>query len=147
MLSKVRENTDLASLLNILLQNAQSFLVSQDGFLPFGASITNSGKFTLEAADLPYQEAPAPQMLELLAQGLRLQAQSAQLRAVGICYDSLVRLPGTANNQKSDAIQCALEHANGDCFSVIQPYTRVSLTEITYGDLFAITRVPKLFVP
>ena len=71
-------------------------------------------------------------------------ASEGSLRAAGICFDVRITPPGQA--EKSDAIQCALEHEGGEAANVYVPYAKQSDGQFVYGQVFASRRAPTFFV-
>ena len=97
------------------------------------------------AAAAPDSDQPASQdVIDLLAAGMRQQAQAGAIRAAGICYDSRFALEGTA---PSDAIAVSLEHRDGDAVLVMQPYSKGRFSGFKFGDLVAVPPERRVFAP
>jgi hypothetical protein len=81
--------------------------------------------------------------IDLLNEGLRVEAQAGVNTACGICADVRVKPPG----QESfvDAVQVHLEHESGECVDVFLPYEKTTAGDFKYGMLFASKAEPQVF--
>ena len=123
---------DLDALLNAVLPFAKQSLEKRGGFFPFAAKMNSSGKVALVGADPGGTQTPSG-VLELLQAGLKESAARGELRAVAVCVDATVQVPG---GEKSDAVRVKVER-QGESLFVFVPYARRFLLGIKYGDLFA----------
>jgi hypothetical protein len=128
------ERDELDALLDPLLNFAQEMLRTKGEFLPFGATMTNEGQVSLTAADTGEERPESQVVIELLASGMRTQANAGHIRAAGICYDSRFT-PG--GGEKTDAIAVSLEHRQGDAALVMLPYSKGRFSGLKFGQLVA----------
>jgi hypothetical protein len=130
-------------LLNALLPFAQRMLAKHGEFHPFGAFLNQKSEVTL-LAGYNGDEHPAPKdLIEMMYKTLSKEANQKGYLAVGICYDVLVTPPKEA--KKTDAIQVAIEHSDGEAVNVYIPYRKNWLGKIGYGEIFASAAVPRVF--
>jgi hypothetical protein len=137
-----REDQD--QLLNVLLPHAQELLKKYGEFYPFAASLTTDGQVELHAGYSGEEKPPSQEIIDLLVEGLRSEAQEGRFRAAGICFDVRVQPPD--GQAKTDAVAVTLEHQAGDAVCVYLPYRKRFLGKIAYGDLFATAEDPQIFV-
>lgn len=124
---------DLDQLLNAALRFAQQQLASHGEFYPYAVAIRFDGQAEMIAArpESADEHPAAPQVIAACAEELR--SRQTRLRAGAIVSD--VRLPDLSG---SDAIDVALEHAEGHALRVQLPYTRRPAgKDIDYGQLRA----------
>jgi hypothetical protein len=62
-------------------------------------------------------------------------AASGAIRASGICFDVLVATDSDA--PKRDAIQCRVEHSNGEALDVFMPYSKGPSGSFRYEEVYA----------
>ena len=62
---------------------------------------------------------------------MKKEAPEKGYLAVGICFDVMILLPNTT--QKSDAIQVAIEYADGEAVDVYLPYKKKWFGKIQHG--------------
>jgi hypothetical protein len=136
-----REEMD--ALLDTLLTFAQDMLQKHGEFYPFAASIDSAGALQFVAADVGDEHPRSSELLEVLYDGLRRQAESGEIRASGVCADVRVAPPGT--DDPADAIAASLEHADAEPANVFLPYAKRKLRGIQFGELFATTGERKVF--
>src|SRR6266536_26149 len=135
---------DLENVLNAILPFAQQMLAKHGEFYPFGATMTMAGQIVAEAASDGHEHPKSQTLIDLLIQGFRSEALAGQIRAAGICYDVRTIPPG--QTEKTDAICVGLEHNTGQCVSVFLPYKKGWFGKIQYGQLFASSRDPQIFI-
>jgi hypothetical protein len=140
----VPHHPDINALLNELLPFAERMLREQGEFYPFGGSITPDGKHISVGAKGSCDQPPSREIIDIMTDAFRRQAAEGKIRAAGICFDVRVVPPGQVD--KTDAIELCLERAGGDAVEVFVPYALLPNGEITYGDMFASTRTPTMFV-
>jgi len=126
---------ELNDLLNTLYGFAQEMLAKHGEFFPFGAEINRDDELTHVQGYTGDECPPSQQVIDLLIQGLRDQAEKYEIRAAGICFD--VRVVPPNNTKKTDAICARLEHENGEAVEVYLPYVKGWFGKIKYGELFA----------
>jgi hypothetical protein len=140
----VPHHPDLNALLNDLLPFAERMLCEQREFYPFGGSITADGEQTSVGAKGSSDHPPSRELIDIMTDAFRRQAAEGKIRAAGICFDVRVVPPGQVD--KTDAIELSLERAGGDAVEVFVPYVLLPDGEVTYGEMFASTRTPTMFV-
>jgi hypothetical protein len=131
--ASLQAQRDLDELLNAALGFAQQQLASRGEFYPYAAAVRFDGQTEMIAArpEPADQHPPAPDVVAACVEELR--SRQTQLRAGAIVSD--VRLPDLSG---SDAIDVALEHAEGHALRVQLPYTRRPPgNHIDYGQLRA----------
>jgi len=126
---------DLDQLFNEALPFAQEMLAKHGEFYPFAVSMTSEGEVVHVGADTGDDNPSSPEVIDLLAGGLREQANRRGIRAAALCVDVRTIPPG--ETEKRDAICARLEHANGETVDVFVPYRKGWLGKPKYGDLFA----------
>jgi hypothetical protein len=144
MSSRPPERDEREALLDPLLDFAQELLRKRGEFFPFGATMSAEGEVSLAAAATDSDQPASQDVIDLLAAGMRQQAQAGAIRATGICYDSRFALEGAA---PSDAIAVSLEHRDGDAVLVMQPYSKGRFSGFTFGDLVAVPPERRVFAP
>jgi len=130
-------------LLNALLPFARQMLEKHGAFHPFGAFVDQEGKIALLGAYDGNEHPPAQTLIGMMVESLKVEAPKRGHRAIGICFDVLVSLPG--HSAKTDAIQVAIEYADGEAVDVYLPYRKNWLGKIRYGNLVASRGEPKVF--
>lgn len=135
---------DLNTLFDDLLPLAKRFLAEFGEFYPFASSMAPDGKITSRGASTGDDHPKSQELINIFTDAFRQLAAEGSLRAAGICFDVRITPPGQAD--KSDAIQCALEHESGEAANVYVPYTKQGEGEFMYGQVFASRRAPTFFV-
>src|SRR5258708_5100288 len=102
-------HSDLDRLFEHLAKLAKDLLENVGAFLPFGAVIYQGGELQFVAASDGTEHPPSDLFIELLSTEFRSMADGRKIVASGICSDVVLH----RDDQKSDAIQCRVEHANG----------------------------------
>ena len=134
---------DLDQLLNVALEFAKKMLKEHGEFYPFGASMGIDGNITMDGAATGREHPPSQELHDLLSESYTQRANTGVLRAAAICAD--VRVPPPSSDQKTDAIQVGLEHANGEAATVFLPYQKGWFGRVRYGHLFASARNRQFF--
>lgn len=113
---------DLDELLDVVLTFADEQVARAGALAPFGASVGTDGAAALAAADPT--SAGSETVLAVLRDGFRSRAGA--LRAVAVVAD--------VRTADSDAVRVELEHREGTCLVVLQPYSRSRLRKkVTFG--------------
>lgn len=113
---------DLDELLDVVLTFADEQVARGGGLAPFGATVDTDGAAAMAAADPT--SADARTALAVLRDGFRSQA--GVLRAVAVV--------ATVRTGDSDAVRVELEHREGTCLVVLQPYSRSRVRKkVTFG--------------
>jgi hypothetical protein len=136
-----REEGD--KLLNALLPFAQQMLAKHGEFHPFGAFLNEKGEVVLLAAYDGNEHPPAKELIEMMVEAVRKDALPKGYLAVGICFDVLVTPPEKTG--KTDAIQVAIEYADGGAVGVYLPYKKNWFGKVRYGEIFASAAEPRVF--
>jgi hypothetical protein len=106
-------------------------------FYPFGATMdANRAIAATEAYPSSDDHPESQRVLDLLIEGMTLDAQAGRIRAAGVCVDVRTIPPGTA--AKRDAICLKLARVNGETFDVYVPYSRRWLRGVHYDDAYAL---------
>jgi hypothetical protein len=137
--SRPPERDDLDALLDPLIGFAQGQLQKVGEFYPFGCTMSNDGQIAMSGADTGDEHPQSQEVIDLLAAGMRAQAESGTIRAAGICYDTRLRLPDGAS---TEAIAMSLEHALGDRVLVVMPYSKGRFSGWKFGDIAALEPPP-----
>lgn len=130
-------------LLNALLPFAQQMLAKHGSFHPFGAYLNQNGEPILLAAYEGNEHPDANVLIEMLVEQFRKDAPEKGYFAVGICFDVLVAPPN--ETEKTDAIQVAIEYADGEAVAVYVPYKKGWFGKVRYGVIFASAAESKIF--
>ncbi len=101
------------ALLNAALPFARQQLTTDGEFFPYGVAMTQDGQITMVAGYTGTEQPPSTEVLQILYEGLRAQAE--QNRGAAVVSD--VRLRG----QGTDAIQVEVEHREGIALKVFLP--------------------------
>ncbi len=134
---------DLDRLYDHLVKFAQMMLSRRGEFYPFGAAIKADGQLLDFAATDGTEHPPSQPLIDLLTDDFRFRAASGSIQAAGICFDVLVAADRDA--KKRDAIQCRLEHSNGEAVDVFIPYSKDPSGLVRYDDAYASKREREIF--
>ena len=135
---------DLNALKDSLLPIAKQMLTEHGEFFPFGAFMKVNGEIVDCSAADENEHPPSKKLIDVLTDDFRRRAANKEIRAAGICCDVRVARPG--ETEKTDAVQFALEHENGEALDVFLPYDLDSSGEVVCGELFATYREKQFFV-
>lgn len=119
-------------------------LIRHGEFYPHGAAIDAAGKLAVYGAMDESNRPKSAGLILLLEGAFRARAAAGEIRACGICFDVKVATPGKGLG-RSDAIQCRLEHLNGESVNVFKPWKRGLLGRIRYGQVFATEGTRQIF--
>src|SRR5262245_16023188 len=103
---------DYDDLLNALIPFAQDMLKKHGEFFPFGAAVNSEGEIELAQADDGTEQPESTELIDMLQQGFREEAERGAIRASAICMDVRIVPPG--ETEKSDAISLHLEHRDDE---------------------------------
>lgn len=134
MTDRPAERSELDGMVDPLLDLAQDLLRKHGEFFPFGATLSTAGEMALNAGATGDEHPPSQEVIDVLAQGMRAEAEAGTIRAAAICYD--IRFTPAGSDQ-TDAIAISFEHRAGDRVLVVQPYSKGRLTGWRFGDLSA----------
>jgi hypothetical protein len=133
---------DFEALTNMLLPFAKDMLSKQNGFFPFGATISTDGTLAGTMAD-PGDQKESSAIVELMARAFRSQAAEGKVRATGMCMDVKTVPPG--ESQKVDAIRIHLEHREGQAVEVVVPYGKGWFGSIKYREPYMLPGECEIF--
>lgn len=125
---------DLDGLMSVALGFAQQQLAKHGEFFPYAAAVRTDGQAEMIAAPPdPSNDRPASAAV-IAACVAQLTARRNQIRAAAVVADVKAHDLGT------DAIEVALEHAEGASLRVLLPYSKRRFGRgIEYGQLRAIS--------
>jgi len=122
-------------LMNGILPLAEKMLREYGEFHPYGGYLRPDGELVQVGAEDPDTDYPkARDLIYLLRSSFREMAHDERCKAVAIVFDVRVKLPNS--DEKSDAVQVSLDHADGYSAEVFFPYKIVN-REVVYGNAFA----------
>ncbi|MCW2665576.1 MAG: hypothetical protein JWN57_538 [Frankiales bacterium] len=93
-------------------------LAAHGEFYPFALAVTVDDRIVAPSVDPGSDHPPAEQVLRLLVTALA--RNRADLRAAAVCAD--VKVPG--EDGPRDALRVELEAVDGDCLTLVVPYTQ-----------------------
>ena len=125
------------------LDFATKMLREHGEFYPFGLIKTAAGEIKHIGAKGESENPPSVELIALLRESYRQQAQAGNYAATAIFYDVRIAPPG--EKIKSDAVQAELEHHGGYCANVFFPYSRNKIGVVVFGEIFATKREPTVF--
>jgi hypothetical protein len=125
-----------------LVKFAQGLLDAHGEFRPFGATVDGDGQLQYYAADNGSERGGFPAQIEILQRALREASESDQIHAAGFCFDVLLH---HEDRPKQDAIQCILEHADGEAIERFTPYSKTEDGAVRYGEGFTNDGSRKIF--
>jgi len=129
-------NRDLDELFHILMPHAVDKLCFFGHFQPFGATVNSSGEITPNVAHIGGSNKPNRKQVDKLVKAYQKLASERRIRALGVCKQ--VPLNNAAFDTTGTAINCCLEHANGDVIDLYIPFNINRATNsITFGSLCA----------
>jgi hypothetical protein len=133
------------SLYQALLSFAKDRLARDGEFPPFGAALDREGRMVSPA--IRYS-GPIPQpeeLVKLLNDGFRSQAEAGEIQVCGVCMDVLILPPG--EDERRDAICLEMEDEGGEAVDIYVPYRKSPSGEVQYDEAFATPRAPEIFIP
>ena len=104
------------------------------GFLPFGATLTQSGEVALQAAMPERDPATSDDVLPLVMQGLEVAAGRAGITAVAVAEWVKIAEPG---QELRDAIKVQVHHRRGLAVTLYTPATKRLLRGWNFGETIA----------
>ena len=134
MTERQLERAELDALLDPMLEFAEKLLREHGEFYPFAVSLDQQGQMALVAGAAGGEHPESQTVIDLLVDGLRLDAGQGRIRASGICGDALFT---GSDLKKTDAIAMSLEHSLGEGAMVFRPYSKGRIGGWKFGDLVA----------
>jgi hypothetical protein len=135
--------SDFSALLDPCIGLAKRLLKSAGAFLPFAYAVGSNGK----VAQFGFDAGPGKngqERVDYAVNALRSLAKSKAVRATALCFDVRITPPG--QRDKSDAIEVAMEDADGTALNLFVPYRKDWLGSFQYGALFATQGALRVFV-
>ena len=133
---------ELDALLGALMPQAQRALEKQGRLAPLAMALRHGGEVE-RVGEAPGVFAPPPQATDFLVEELRERAWRGGIRAAAVCCEERATPPGST--KKIDTIRAHLEHDTGEAVTVFLPFSRGN--EITFGDVWARSASPIVFIP
>ena len=118
-------------------------LTEHGEFYPYGGAINSKGEIIHVGAHDGDEHPPSQKLIDLLIESFQAQAKSGAYRATAIVFDVRVKQP--SSEQKTDAIQINLDHADGTSVECFLPYQIREKNEVIYGEMFAQKGSGKMF--
>jgi hypothetical protein len=125
-----------------LVKFAQGLLDAHGVFRPFGATVDGQGQLQYYAADDGSERGGFPAQIEILKLALREASEADQIHAAGFCFDVILHREG---RPKQVAIQCSVEHTDGEAIERFTPYSKTESGAIQYGEGFTNDRHREIF--
>jgi hypothetical protein len=120
------------TLMNEILPVAERMLKKYGEFYPYGGCMRPDGTIThVGATDEDTPRPKSKDLLFILRNAFREMAGRGDCKAVAVAFDMSITLPNS--DERSDAIQMSIEHADGYSVDIFFPY-RLSAGEISYGE-------------
>ena len=128
--------SDCDQLMNAVLPLAERMLGEFGEFYPYGGYMKPSGEIAnVGVKDEEDDHPKSKDLLYVLRNSFSEMAATGACRATAIVFDVRVVPPGAED--KSDAVQVCLEHADGYSAEVFLPYRIDQDGRVTYGKMFA----------
>ena len=126
----------ISALANELISLSERFLRSQGNFLPHAATLTQEGVIRLVAADPggPNGRTSSVEVLPLLHAGLREEARSLSLEAIGVAENVTITLEGQS---PTAAIKVLFEHRSGFAVALYTPFKKRLFRGYEFGEVFS----------
>ena len=123
-------------LMSAVLLLAEKMLSEHGEFHPYGGYMKPDGEIVhVGATDEETDHLKSMDLLYVLRDSFSRMAEAGECKATAIVFDVGVSLPGT--QEKSDAIQICLDHADGYSAEVFLPYEIGEDGQVIYGATFA----------
>jgi hypothetical protein len=126
---------DFGKLIGAILPPAQAMVKDLGSFAPFGAMVTKTGEAQMAGGAGDASQWTTEEIIAMYQDGFRDAVKLGFYRAVALCVDVRVTVPGKVD--KTDALNIMLEHESGEALSVFLPYARDPSGEVEYGQMFA----------
>jgi len=131
----VQEGKDEAQqLMDSVLPFAEQMLNKHGEFVPYGGVMKSNGEIISVAGTDGEEQPKSTDIIQILQDGFRNEAENGNYKATAIVYDVRVRSPETGD--PSDAIAIALDHKSGYSVVVLLPYT-LENGQLEYGQISA----------
>lgn len=128
--------SDCEKLMHAVLPLAERMLSQFGEFYPYGGFMKPNGEITHVGAEDEDTEHPkSKDLIYVLRDSFSQMAATGACKATALAFDVRIIPPGT--EQKSDAVQVCLEHADGYSAEVFLPYQIDQDGRVSYGTMFA----------
>jgi hypothetical protein len=134
--------SELDGLYESMIKFAQDPLRADGEFRPFGATVDGKGQVQYCAAYDDSEKSDYRSEIRTLKQYLKEVSESGQIHAVGLCFDVILHREGEPSQE---AIQCSLEHEDGDAFERLTPYSKTRPGVVVYGASSTADREREIF--
>jgi hypothetical protein len=132
----VSGKSDCDQLLNAVMPLAERMLGEFGEFYPYGGYMKPSGEIaTVGVKDQEDDHPKSMDLIYVLRNSFSEMAVTGACKATAIVFDVRVVPPGA--EEKSDAVQFWLEHADGYSAEVFLPYRIDQDGRVTFGAMFA----------
>lgn len=134
---------DISAIANALFELSEKMLRKLGNFLPHAAVLTEEGEVRLVAAAPETQDdrTTSKEVLPLLHEGLRSQANALPLRAIGVAENVTVTLEGRPSTK---AIKVLFEHKRGLTVALYRPFEKKFLRGYAIGSPFSLVASPEV---
>ena len=133
--------SDMAAITEPLFEFSEQCLRKNGNFLPHAAMLTSSGEVRLVSADPGNERTNSTEVLPLLHDGLRAQAETVPLKALGIAENVTVSLEG---QRSTKAIKVLFEHQRGLTVALYLPFEKKFLKGYVFGNSFLVVANPEV---
>jgi len=131
----VQEGKDEAQqLMDSVLPFAEQMLNKHGEFVPYGGAMKSNGEIISVAGTDGEEQPKSTDIIQILQDGFRNEAENGNYKATAIVYDVRVRSP--ERGDPSDAIAIALDHKSGYSVVVLLPY-KLENGQLEYGQISA----------
>jgi hypothetical protein len=134
---------DVATVANALFDLSERLLRENGNFLPHGFVLNDEGKDTLVGAigDNGSGMSTSTTTLPLLHEGLRKQAESGRVRAIGVAENVTITPTGGSTTK---AIKVLFEHREGLCVALYLPFKKKLFGGYETGTPFTVPAAPEV---
>jgi hypothetical protein len=134
---------DIAALATPLFELSELCLRKQGNFLPHAAVLTEDGEVIQVAAapDTGSDLTNSTEVLPVLHNGVRMQANKLALKAIGIAENVNITLEG---RRATKAIKVLFEHKRGLSVALYLPFEKKLLKGYVFGDTFSLAVDPEV---
>lgn len=128
---------DIEAVANPLFDFSEQCLRERGNFLPHGAVLSTDGEIVLVAAapDTGKDFTNSTEVLPVLHDGLRAQANEKDLVAVGVAENVTITREGQPQTQ---AIKVLFEHKRGLVVALYLPFKKQFLRGYSFGEIFSV---------
>ncbi|MCM3874047.1 MAG: hypothetical protein ND895_25445 [Pyrinomonadaceae bacterium] len=124
---------DLDRIVGLLFELGERHIRDRGAFLPFGATLMESGQIGLEAATSGEEIESSIEVLPVLHDGLRSRVQEGGVAAIAVCEWVNIRIDG---GRQTDAMKVLVEHERGLTVAFYVPCQEQLLNEWQFEAVF-----------